>query len=78
MIPAELQVVDFEFDVGELKEFWNDFILPRRDALIEALESGMPPTPYKYNEDYECKNCETALMCENAVLMKELMEKTGE
>ncbi|KKL49754.1 hypothetical protein LCGC14_2312350 [marine sediment metagenome] len=78
VIPAELQVVDFEFSVEELEEFWLGFIIPRKWALIEALESGVPPTPYEYNEDYECKNCEAALMCENAVLMKELMEKTGE
>jgi len=78
VIPAELQVVDFEFEVEELEDFWLRFIIPRKFALIEALESGVPPTPYEYNEDYECKNCEAALMCENAVLMKELMEKTGE
>ena len=78
VIPADLQVVDFEFDVEELEDFWLRFIIPRKFALLEALESGVPPTPYEYNEDYECKNCKVALMCENAVLMKELMEKTGE
>jgi len=52
------------FDEGEVDKFWEDFIAPRRDALVEAVAKAEPPAPYSYNDDWECLKCEFQFNCQ--------------
>ena len=74
IIPAELKVMDFTFELGELQEFWEEYIIPRRDELVKALETGIAPEAFSFNDDWECDRCEHLLLCENAKAMAGIME----
>jgi hypothetical protein len=64
IVAAKLLGRKFVFTQGELDEFWNKFIIPRRDVLLTALEKHTPPQPFAYNDDWECKSCEFRIFCE--------------
>lgn len=68
IIPAKLVAKRFTFTKDELIHFWDTYIIPRRDALVEALEQQKAPEPFKYNESYECKNCQYLTMCEGITI----------
>ena len=48
---------------GELDAYWQ-YLLGRKGVLVNALDEGVAPTPFKYNEDWECKTpCRFRLLC---------------
>ena len=69
---------DFTFTQEELEEFWQEYVIPRRDELQKALDEGVPPEAFSWNEDWECAKCEHLLLCENAKAMVELMTRGSE
>ncbi len=75
VIPAQLHAVDFTFDPVELQEFWHDYVLPRKAILEEALETGVPPKAFEYNDDWECEKCEALLLCENSRTLELLLQE---
>ena len=77
VIPAQLHVVDFSFELEELEEFWNGYVLPRKEILEEALATNIPPKEFTYNEEWECAKCEALLMCENAQTLAGLLEESN-
>ncbi len=76
VIPAQLQVVDFSFDPAELAEFWIDYVLPRKEILEESLRTGIPPTPFEFDDGTECdRPCEFLLLCENSHNLMDLLKE---
>ena len=64
IIPADLVTAKFTFSMTELEQFWNGFIIPRKEALERSLESNKPPEPFTYNDDWECGRCSSRILCE--------------
>lgn len=62
IIPAELEVWEIEYEPEDLETFW-EWMQIRRDAWQEAVDIGNPPTPFQYNEDWECKGCPYLMIC---------------
>ena len=61
-MPEQEQFAGFEHDFYEAL------------ALEEALRTGIPPTPFEYNDDWECEKCEMLLLCENSRSLAGLLE----
>lgn len=63
LIPAQFEVYRLTFEQRELEEnlMW---LLSRRDEYNKAVESGVPPESYKWNQEYECKNCQYSIVCQ--------------
>lgn len=78
VIPAALHALDFTFDPAELSTFWHEYVLPRKAILEQALEDGVPPKAFKYNDEWECKNCDALLLCENEQNIAGLLQSGGE
>ena len=56
LIPARLTCITFTFTQAELDENWR-YILSRKETYVDAMFSaGGPPQPFKFNQDWECKN----------------------
>ena len=53
----------FTFDDDELNDNW-DYITQRKFIYESCLADGTPPAPYKWNKEYECKNCRYKLVCD--------------
>ena len=53
----------FSFESKELDEFWAQMCW-RRDRLLEALGRGLPPEPFAYCAEWECKRCPALILCE--------------
>ena len=74
LIPATPIAKKFQFDQDELDDFWQGYIIPRRDALREAFDAReqgnlSPPQPFAFNESYECTQyggCPRLILCEAA------------
>ncbi len=64
IITASMYGKQFSFNKEERTKFWKEYIIPRRDALIEARERKLPPEPFAYNEDWECENCSFKMICD--------------
>lgn len=68
VIPAKLAGRKFTFTDQEINEHWQ-WMLYRKDALLEAQEQGKPPEPFAYVEsqkrdDWECVRCPFIVMCD--------------
>jgi hypothetical protein len=50
------------FDQFELDANWERLSV-RRDEYKRAMREGTPPSPFKWNEDYECKGCRHYTTC---------------
>ena len=64
VIPAEVKVYSFAFGQSELNRFWEEYILPRKVTLQTAISEELTPTPFQYNDDWECKPCPHHLSCQ--------------
>jgi len=63
IIPAEMVNIELTFKQEDIDRFWQEFILPRKEALERAIEKNRPPQPYTYNEDWECERCSAQILC---------------
>ena len=63
IIPAELVSIELAFQQEDIDKFWQEFILPRKEALERAIKNNRPPQPYTYNEDWECERCPAQMLC---------------
>lgn len=50
------------FEWEEIVQFWY-YLMSRKEILDHALLTTMPPTPYQYCKEWECKNCRDSLRC---------------
>jgi len=51
------------YEQGDIESNW-EYILGRRDVYVEAMRSLKAPTPGKYCNDWECKNCRYSIVCD--------------
>jgi len=51
------------FTDEELKENWN-YILNRKEELEFSLRKRVPPEPFKWSKEWECRNCRYKLKCD--------------
>ena len=56
------------FEQDELLGNWAN-ILTRKIVYDEAIEKSQPPTPFKYNAEWECKNCCYKMNCDAIILI---------
>ncbi len=83
LLPAILVGRKFIFTQSEVDEFWNNFFLPRKKALLAAIEAtdkagGMrPPEPFAWNDTWECQRCPHQILCESMRLAKSFIPKTS-
>ncbi len=64
--PPKLVAGKFRFTRDEIIE--NLAVrLMRKDILETAITAGSPPTPFEYNEDWECNNCRYADRCTSII-----------
>lgn len=63
LIPGEFEVYRLTFDERELEEnkLW---LLSRRDEFNRAVEFGDPPESFKWNQDWECGDCQYKIVCQ--------------
>ena len=54
------------FEATEIDANWQK-ILEHKGVLDKALETGIPPEPYKHCYDWECKYCRYRLVCQTLV-----------
>lgn len=50
------------FNKTELDENWERILL-RRSAYQAAIDRDTPPTPYRWNKEWECNNCRYSTVC---------------
>jgi len=55
----EILAVKFQFTEVELKANW-DYLMWRKTVYIQAFADQKPPTPTKWCQPWECKNCQYA------------------
>lgn len=63
VIPAEFKTWEVVALPEEVNTHWT-WMLARRVEYMDFVERQEVPTPFKYNEDWECKNCQYRLECE--------------
>jgi len=52
----EILAVKFKFTEKELKDNW-DYLMWRKTTYIQSFADQKPPTPTRWCQDWECKNC---------------------
>lgn len=65
LIPGEFEVYHITFSQEELDQHWA-WMLSRKTVWDKAVETEAEPTPFVYNEPWECSlggGCEYKLMC---------------
>ncbi len=63
IIPAELVVWEVRAEQEEVDANWK-WIVERRNVFNEFRVRGKPPTAFKYNEKWECKDCSFKVLCD--------------
>lgn len=59
----DLVVWDVEFDDKEVEDHWN-WMKERRDVYAAAVEAGVAPKQFTYNDEYECEECPYKAICD--------------
>lgn len=59
---------DFSLTQQEIDDNWN-WILDRAATYQEFVNKGETPTPFKFNEDWECNNCNWKGLCDAKKLL---------
>lgn len=62
VIQPDIRVWDVEFSPVEVEANWK-WLQDRKKVLMFGLKYGRPPTPFQYNQDFECERCAFLLMC---------------
>ena len=55
----------FIFDTDEIEDNWL-WIVSRRERYEDFQAIGKPPTPFKFNESWECQNCRYLMRCQSS------------
>ena len=58
----DLRAYEIEFTQEEIDENWN-WIKGRQATYLDHVERKAVPEPFKFNEDWECTNCEFLGLC---------------
>ena len=62
LTPARLEVGTLTWTRAEVLENWEK-IATRRNIFMGLMGANQIPTPFSYNEDWECKTCRYKLRC---------------
>ena len=65
--PAVLKTWEVTATQQEVDENW-DWMKERRETYMDFISKGEPPTPFKYNKEWECKYCRYRIVCDAAVM----------
>ena len=63
--PAVMKVWEVTATQSEVEENWA-WLLERKETYMDFIATGKPPTPFQYNESWECKFCRYKLICDAA------------
>ncbi len=63
IVPVELRTWEVEATQEDIDANWK-WIQQRKETYLEFINEGETPTPFKYNEDWECKDCRYKLICD--------------
>ena len=63
IIQPGIAVWELEYEQGEIDYNWA-WLLERKVVWDQAIETNTPPTPFQYNEDWECRECVYKTLCE--------------
>lgn len=63
IIPVELKTWEVEASEFDINENWT-WIQQRKRTYMEHIAKLGTPTPFEYNEDWECKTCRYKLICD--------------
>lgn len=63
IIQAELQCWHVKFTQEEIDTNWEWVRDYRKPVWDSAMATGIPPTPFTTNEDWECRDCELLAYC---------------
>lgn len=63
IIPVELRIWEVEASKFDINENWL-WVQQRKRTYMELVAKRETPTPFKYNEDWECKDCRYKLICD--------------
>lgn len=72
LIQPDIRVWRIRFTEEELEENWN-WLLERKMIYEEFRDKNEIPTPYAYNEEWECKGCQFAMQCEAVSLRNKIL-----
>jgi len=59
---AELAAGTLTFTQQEVMDNW-DYLLGRKEVYEAYIKADTVPTPFQWNEDWECKNCRYRMRC---------------
>jgi len=65
--PAILKTWEVTATQQEVDANW-EWMLARKETYMDFIGQGQAPTPFQYNEDWECRHCRYRLVCDAAVL----------
>lgn len=63
-----------ESTTDEVNANWA-WIQSRADIYRDAVSSGIPPTPFKHNMEWECKNCNWKGLCDAKTTLSQLQSR---
>jgi len=63
VISAELETYTIEFTDDELCDNW-EYLIQRRDIVVDSLTHSIMPDPFKYNKEWECNGCRYRIWCD--------------
>ena len=69
----QFRVWHLDADIGEVNANWA-WIKERADIYLGATSE--PPTPFKYNMDWECKNCNWKGLCDAKSMLANMQSRT--
>lgn len=63
IIPAEFKAWEVEANQEQIDSNWS-WIQQRKDQYLSFVTAKETPTPFEYNEGWECKTCRYKLICD--------------
>jgi len=76
VIPAEFKTWEVTATQQEVDDNWT-WMQSRNVIYQDFIQQGIPPTPFEFNEVWECKSCRYKLGCDLAVSIQKEQE-TGD
>ncbi len=62
LVQGQFDVYHVTFSQEEVDTNW-EWLVQRRDVFNAAMEAGVAPTAFKYNETWECTGCQYNMLC---------------